>query len=160
MDALREIHWSMPEFWNLVDSARVDNPFQREYDRARKIQARAFSDQIVRIAEGRDHISKANARIIKKTLQRMAKSAVESPKKSIMLKIIAAMNDRVMMNRKDVIARNRLQIEAAKWIAKAGNPLEFSEKNSLALTTPDGLTTAPVPIAIQFIGPDGKAVKI
>jgi hypothetical protein len=159
-DALREIHWPASEFWYLLDLKR-ESPFQEEYTRAKKLQGRAFGDTVAIIAEGRDIVTKRGKIVAKKLVLKALRHAGKTKSKSAMRTILNNMMASLDYNEAKVLNRNKVQIDAAKWIAKAVNPGEFGDKSSLALGTPDGSGGAIAkPITIQFIGPDGKVVPL
>jgi hypothetical protein len=156
-DALKEIRWNANEFWHLVDLKR-NAPFRVEYSRAKKLQGRAFGDSVISIADGRDETSKAALRKIRRVVRR-GLTKVGRQKSPLAAKaMIESLLAQLDMNEHRIIARNKLQIDAKKWLAKAVNPMEFSEKSSLALTgAPDG-SGAQKPVLVQFIDPSGKPV--
>lgn len=161
-DALREIHWSAAEFWHLVDLKR-HGPFREEYKRSKKLQGRSFADSVVTIAEGRDRITRRHQkrvdRLIEKAMRRMANS--KSPIKSKM--IFSSLMQDLREHDKIIITRNKLQMDASKWIAKTTNPSEFSESSRVSLGSPGGGDDGDEeqkPILIQFIGPNGRVVDL
>jgi hypothetical protein len=161
-DAIKEIHWSASEFWHLIDIKR-EGPFADEYNRAKKLQGRAFADSVVTIAEGRDKISreakKRLVRIIIRGLKRAKFQKRKDAARTILHHVLARIN--IDGHESALISRNRLQIDAAKWIAKTTNPLEYAESSKVSLGTPrEGDDDTMQPITIQFVGPDGRIVKI
>lgn len=157
-DAIREIHWSAAEFWHLIDLERHD-PFRVEYGRAKKLQARAFADSVVEIAEGRDATSKRSLRAMRKMVERGLRKAGRQ-KSTIALKaIVENLLAQFSENDTRILARNKLQIDAAKWIAKNMNPGEYSESSRVAIGgVADSASGDARPITIAFVGPDGQAV--
>jgi hypothetical protein len=158
-DALRELHWSPSEFWYLLDLKR-ESPFQEEYTRAKKLQGRAFGDAVVIIAEGRDIVTRQSKVATKKLMLKALRRAGQQKSKAAMRVILNNMMASLDFNEAKVLNRNKVQIDAAKWIAKAVNPGEFGDKSSLALGTPDGSGGTAKAITIQFVGPDGKVVPL
>lgn len=159
-DALSEIHWNASEFWHLVDLQR-NAPFREEYKRAKILQGRAFGDSTVTIAEGRDRITRRHHRRMDKIIERMARR-LSKTKNAVSRKMLMAqlMSD-LREHDKIIMSRNKLQIEAAKYIAKTANPNEFGEKSALSLGSPAGDgSTDQKPLLIQFVGPDGKVVPV
>lgn len=161
-DALREIKWQASEFWHLVDLER-NAPFRLEYKQARMLQGRSFADSVMEIAEGRDTITKRSLtktrKLITKALARASKQKSPLAAKAIIERLLNDLNE----NDAKIIARNKVQIDAAKWLAKSANPNEFNEKTSLALNgglIGEGGTEEERPIRIQFIGPDGSVVEL
>jgi len=160
-DAIRELHWQEAEFWHLVDLKR-HAPFREEYKRAKILQGRALADSVQTIAEGRDAITRKHLRETQKIIQR-AITKISRQKsmlhgKMILESVLGDLRERD----KIVMTRNKLQIEAAKWLAGTSNPAEYGPKSALALGGPsdgDG-SGAPRPVLVQFIGPDGKVVVI
>lgn len=157
-DAIKEIQWSASEFWHLLDLKR-NAPFELEYKRAKKLHARAVADTIQAIAEGRDKTTKRQLikqqKLITKALRRASKQKTTLGAKAIIEDLMNRLNE----NDTKIIARNKLQIDAAKWIAKASNPAEFGEKSSLMLGGADPVLDGAVrPITIQFVAPDGSVV--
>lgn len=159
-DAIDEIHWNAAEFWHLVDLKR-HGPFRKEYKRAKVLQGRSFSDSVVTIAEGRDRITRARHirmdAIVAKATKRLAKSKNAFKAKMVLQQLLGDLRE----HDKIIMSRNKLQMDASKWMAKTTNPAEFGEKSSLALGMPDGDgNQSNRPFVIQFVGPDGKAVDL
>jgi len=158
-DSLREIFWNASEFWHLVDQKRKGSPFQLEYKRAKTLQSRALVDSVLVIAEGRDPITRRALRRTKRLIKKaMAKSRGQ---KSVLLQktIVQELLHSVSEHEKAILGRNKLQIEAAKWIAAKHSPVEYGEKSTLSLGTA-GEGDELEPIQIQFVGPDGKVAKL
>lgn len=159
-DALAEIHWSPSEFWHFID-LKKDTPFRDEYMRAKKLQGRAIADSIVTIAEGRDSVTKRGNQQIVKLIKSELRRTKKFKSRSAMRAIITHLTANVDVNDLRALTRAKIQIEAAKWIAKAVNPAEFGDKSTVAVGQPDGEGNATAkPLMVQFVGPDGKAVKL
>lgn len=161
-DAINEIRWNAAEFWHLVDKDR-QGPFALEYKRAKKLQGRAFADQVVTIAEGRDRVTKMSVRtlkkMVKKALRKASKQKTALGAKAIVDNLLAQIDS----NEHRIIARNKMQIDAAKWVAKTSNPTEYGDQSKVALGAPDGegeTENGLKPLLIQFVGPDGKVVSL
>jgi len=159
-DALREIRWSPSEFWHMID-LKAETPFHAEYVRAKKLQGRALGDATVVIAEGRDAVSRIEKKRMKKIVDRvtrkMSRTKSKFARKVLMQQLLGDLRE----IDKIVMGRNKLQIESVKWLAEKVNPAEFSQKSTLAVGSPDGQGSAEArPIAVQFVGPDGKVVKL
>jgi hypothetical protein len=159
-DALRDLHWHESAFWNLVDLKR-HAPFREEYKRAKLLQARAMADSVLAIAEGRDPVTIRAQRKLKKLIRRGMKR-MRGQKSSLAAKaVLSDLLNQIDVNEKGVIARNKMQMDAAKWIAKTANPTEFGEKNTVALNggfDGEGESGDPRPIRIEFVNPDGSVV--
>lgn len=159
-DALREIHWSPSEFWHLIDLKRND-PFRDEYQRAKKLQGRTFADSVLTIAEGRDRVTKHSVAKMRKIIDKGLKKARQQKSafamKAMVENLLATMNE----NDSRILQRNKLQIDAAKWMAKTSNPTEFAESSKVSLGGPatDGATEEPALLRIEFVGPDKKVVR-
>jgi hypothetical protein len=161
LDGIEELHWSGTEFWHLVDKDTKGNPFQLEYKRAKIIQARAFADSVVLIGDGRDRLTKRSMRKMRKLIEKGFKRA-KGQKTALGAKaILSHLLDQIDRNDNRIIQRNKIQIDAAKWIAKTGAPHEYGDKTAMSLGSPDpdGSETQQ-PITIQFVGPDGKVAKL
>lgn len=160
-DALREIRWQPSEFWHLID-LKADTPFRAEYLRAKMLQGRAFADSIVTIAEGRDSVTKRNILRVHREIRRELRRAGKTKSKSAIRAILHNLMASADVNDLRALTRNKIQIESAKWLAKAVNPSEFGDKSSLAVGgAPDANgDLTPRPIQVQFVGPDGKVVKL
>ena len=164
-DAMREIHWNQVEFWSLVE---VDSkgPFADEYNRAKRLQSRAMADSVITISEGRDSVSReAKQKLVKIILRGMQramrrKGGMSEQHAKVLLKTLLA---RINIEGYDsvTIQRNKLQMDAKKYLAKMMNPAEFGDASKLSLGSPpgDGGNPSLAPITIQFVGPDGKVVK-
>lgn len=158
-DAIKEIRWQSSEFWALIDRERND-VFRDEFLRVKKLQGRAFADSVVMIAEGRDRTTKMSVKtmrnLVKKGLHRARRQKNLIGAKMVIESLLAQIDH----NEHRILGRNKLQMDAAKWIAKTSNPAEFSETSKLSLgSPPDGEGKEQAPLRIQFIGPDGKVVK-
>lgn len=154
-DALIEIGWNASEFWHLIDLKRND-AFRVEYSRAKLLQGRAIGDSVMAIAEGRDRVTKKSRKrirlLVKKELRRAGKQKSPIRMKMIMESLLGKIAD----DDRNVLSRNKLQIDSAKWLAKATNPSEFGDKTNMTLGAPaegDGK-----PLVVQFVGPDGMVV--
>lgn len=161
IDAIAEIHWNASEFWHLVDKNHL-GPFALEYKRAKKLQGRAFGDRVVIIADGRDDTSRHSVRklrlLIKKAMRRASKQKSSLGAKAILDGLLSQID----VNEHRIIARNKLQMDAAKWIAKTSAPNEYSETSKVAVggsSAGEG-DDAQKPVLIQFVGPNGKVVPI
>lgn len=157
-DAIQEIGWHQHEFWHLLD-LKHHGPFREEYKRAQIVQSRSISDSVHTIAEARDVLSQRSLRdmrqLIKKTLRRAGRQ-----KSTVALRaIIGRLSEDLSNSRKDLVARNKVQIDAAKWLAKTSNPAEFGDKSQLGIVPPPDGSPA-LGITISFVGPDGKVVPI
>lgn len=158
-DAIKEITWTASEFWHLLDLKR-NAPFEMEYKRAKKLQARAIADTVQQIAEGRDTTTRRQIvkqqKLIKKALHRASKQKTALGAKVIIEDLLNRLNE----NDSKIIARNKLQIDAAKWLAKAANPTEFGDKANVMLggIAPSGENGDARPIRIEFVAPDGSIV--
>lgn len=154
LDALKQIHWDPREFWPLVNDSFLD-----EYKVAKQWQSRALADTVKIIAEGRDPITKKS---VKKTLRiiklAMKKIHREKSRFGQRMALQQLLND-LREHDKVVMTRNKMQIDAAKWIASKGNPGEFGERTHLGIHGfPAGTGETNTPIAITFIAPDGSEV--
>jgi hypothetical protein len=159
-DALREIHWEPAEFWHLID-LKAETHFGAEYYRAKRLQSRAIADSIVVIAEGRDAVTKRGLKELRKEIKREIRKAGKTKSRSAIRAIVANLMASADVNGLRALTRNKIQIDAAKWIAKATNPAEFGDKSTLAVGSPDGEGSAEArPIQVQFVGPDGKVVSL
>ncbi len=158
-DAIRELHWRPREFWNLVDLHRAGkHPFKEEFRRAQVIQSRSFADSVHIIAEGRDRVSRGS----RKRAEKMIKRALGTTKATKAIpSVVRMLSESLSLHQKDVMTRNKMQIDAAKWLAKTGNPAEYGEKQQLGIggvsATGHPNDSAPA-IVISFVGPDGDVV--
>jgi hypothetical protein len=159
-DALKEIRWNSSEFWHLLDLKRND-PFRMEYQRAKRLQARAMADSVLQIAEGRDVTTKRSLAKIRKLIKRALRRAVKQKSGLAARTIVERLMSELNENDARIIARNKIQIDAAKWMAKAANPNEFGEKSSLSLNggLGENAEDETAPILIQFVAPDGTVVN-
>lgn len=158
-DALKEIRWTPSAFWSLIDAKRND-VFRDEFLRAKRLQGRAFADSVVMIAEGRDAITRASVRkmhrLIEKGMQRAKREKNALGAKAI----IEGLLSQIDFNDHRILGRNKLQMDAAKWIAKTSHPAEFSDTSKIALGGAGSETPTELPpLLIQFVGPDGKVIK-
>lgn len=160
-DAIREIRWNEMEYWNLIDLKR-HGPFREEYNRAKTLQGRSLADSVQIISEGRDRItrlqSKKTKRIVARSMRKIQKTKSVVGRKLLLAQLLDDLRERDKM----MITRNRLQIDAAKWIAAKVNPSEYADRSGLSLSgaLSGGADSVPRPIAIQFVGPDGKVVAL
>ncbi len=143
-DALAEIRWNASEFWHLVDLKR-HAPFREEYKRAKILQGRAFADSVVSVAEGRDRTTRRTVKkldaFIQKGLRRAGRQKSSLAAKAMLESLLA----RIDANEHGIIARNKLQIDSAKWMAKTANPQEFSEQTKMSLRWESGATRMNTP---------------
>lgn len=159
-DAIKEIRWAGSEFWYLIDK-KENEVFYLEYKRAKALQGRAIADNVMSIAEGRDATTKRQMSKMRKLVKKALARAGKQKSPMAVRAIIDRLANDLAMNDSSIIARNRLQIDAAKWMAKAANPNEFGDKVAATLTgapsgdAGDGKVN---PISIQFVAPDGSVV--
>lgn len=160
-DAIREIHWTPREFWRILEIERDGKtPFREEYSAAKLLQSRAMADSVLIIAEGRDSTTrfalKKTRKLIERSLRRMGRTPNALTRKILLAELLADLRERD----KIVMTRNKLQIDAVKWLAAKFNPNEFADKSSLGLSgLPHAGENDPVQsISIAFVGVDGKEV--
>lgn len=126
----------------IADIADTTDTYRAMYSRARKKQAQWFAENINRVSEGRDR----NTMKERKTIAKLRKRA----KKDLSVSLYANAREH------NIIARNRLQIDAAKWYAKVTDPERFGDKSSVSLGgTPDGEA---IGITLRFVDANGKTV--
>lgn len=116
------------------------------YAQARVHQAQRFAEFAQEVADGTDSVSRKRLKKIE-SLHRQLKRT-KNP--------IA--RDLIRDQEHILIQRNRLQLDAAKWLAKVTDPDKFGDKTTTSLTTPDGGPA--ISIGVQFVNPDGKVVKL
>lgn len=159
-DALREIRWPPSEFWYMID-LKKETPFREEYIRAKLLQGRAMGDATIVIAEGRDSVSRAEKKRMQKVVDRATRRMNGTKSKTFRKMLMAQLLADLREIDKIVMSRNKLQIDSTKWLAAKVNPAEFGDKSTLAVGSPDGNGSAEArPIQVQFVGPDGKVVKL
>lgn len=161
-DALKEIKWSPSEFWHLIDLRQPEDPFSKEYLRTKKLQGRAIADSVMTIAEGRDPATKLSLRKIRKMMKTALRRAGKQKSKIAMTAIIERLLSNMNENEHRIVARNKLQMDGAKWLAKSVNPQEFADQSRVALggvLPPRDGDEDPTPIRIQFVAPDGSVVE-
>jgi terminase small subunit-like protein len=136
-DVCRTIDIRMTTFWNIADSTET---YRVLYGSARRKQADAIAQNVQKVAEGRD-------RITAKERKRVAK-----------LRKGKNLGDQMYANVREnnIIQRNRLQIDAAKWYAKVTDPDRFGEKSSLSLNS--GENDGPISVTLRFVDGKGKDV--
>lgn len=126
----------------IAEIADTTDTYRVMYSRARKEQASWFAQNISRVAEGRDRITMKE----RKTIAKLRKNS----KKDLSLSLYANAREH------NIIARNRLQVDAAKWYAKVTDPERFGDKSSVSLAgTPDGEA---IGITLRFVDANGKEV--
>lgn len=160
-DALEELHWSGAEFWHLVDlKNKKHDVFREEYVRAKRLQGRAFADQVVLIGEGRDPLSRQKKAEQKELIDRAMKKIAKQKSMVAAQMLLTQLLDDLSNRDKSLISRNRLQIDSAKWIASKHNPAEYGDSSRVALGLPDGggEGDASRALIIQFVAPDGRVV--
>lgn len=160
-DAVHEIRWNVAEFWHLVDLKR-HGPFRLEYTRAKTLQGRAFADSVQTIAEGRDRITRRSMKKIEQLIRRGLRKVKKQKSAFAAEAVLQSVLAQIDVNENRILSRNRVQIDAAKWLAEAVNPAEYGKKTSVALGSGsgDGDGKTARPIVIQFVGRDGKVIDL
>jgi hypothetical protein len=111
------------------------------------------------IAEGRDKQTKRSMIKMRKLIKKYLRRATQQKSGTGARAVIESLLAKIEENDSKVIARNKLQIDGAKWLAKSVNPNEFSEKSTLSLNGGSDNAGIAAPITIQFVGPDGSVVR-
>jgi hypothetical protein len=115
------------------------------YAKARKEEAFQMRVYAQMVAEGRDRLSRLRRRRFERLASKLRKQKHPGA------------NQILHDAENSILQRNRLQLDAAKWIAKVTDPEKFGDKTDVAVTGPTG---GAMTIGVQFIDPSGKAVKI
>lgn len=157
-DALKELALDPIIFWRIVDGKRA-TPFTEKYERAKILQARAFADRVNLIAEGRDEISSNYL----KTLNRRIRQIMKRHKKNradAIREFIGIMKYDVTDRERSLIARNKLQIEAAKWIARIADPTHYHDKVDHSIAAPVDGGGEPIGITVQFVDANNQKIPV
>lgn len=116
------------------------------YARAKILQSHAIAKEIQDIADGKDKLSVDRQTAIEKLARRLVRSGRPGWQNEI----------RALENA--LIQRNKLQIDARKWYARALNKRDYGEK--VDITSDDkALPAAPAKLEIEFVGADGQRVS-
>lgn len=125
-------------FWNIVETT---DTYKVLYAQARKREAESMKIYAQKVAEGRDWITIRERKRIAK---------IRKDKKSLSSMMHANFREN------NIIQRNRLQLDAAKWIAKVTDPEKFGDRSSLSLN--GGNDGEPVAVTLRFVDAKGKTV--
>lgn len=155
-DALRELCLDPQIFWNFVDKKQT-TIFEKEFARAKVLQARAVADSVTIISEGRDAVSLGYMAGLEKRIRKVMRKYRKS-RGTMLNAIIDLLRNDLGERERAILGRNRLQIDAAKWHAKTVDPIHYADRMDHSISTPDGETGKPLPIVVQFIDARGKAV--
>jgi hypothetical protein len=142
-DVCHRIGIRVPDFWRIAQSTEG---YAKLYARSRKEEAEQMRIYAQKVAEGRDRISLKRQKHLRRLEERLRKT--KNP----------FVKDLIRDEQHLLLQRNRLQFDAARWIAKVTDPDKFGDKSTTSLTSPDG--AAPITIGVQFVNPDGKVVKL
>lgn len=156
-DALRELCLDPQVFWNFVDKKQNATIFAKEYERAKILQARAIADSVQIIAEGRDRVSSAYMADLEKRIRRVLRRSRRKPRAIVLRNIIQFLQNDLGARERTILGRNKLQVDAAKWMAKTVDPLHYSDRMDHTISSPDGVPSASV--VVQFVDAKGKSVS-
>lgn len=122
------------QFWRMCNE---DDPsFAVAYAKTRKLQARAIANKIQDIAEGKDPASEQ----LKKRMDDLFAMFV-AKKDPTALDFIRELD-------RNLIARNKLQLDAAKWFVKTLDPETYGDKQELS-SPPN----RPFSMEVMFVAP-------
>jgi hypothetical protein len=155
----------------LLEAVGADYPFfikvvkaeflEDELKIARRMHARALASRTVEVARGRDPVSREIAAHIDRVLQNEIRRAVRKYKKhrdgiKLAFELMGTRREIKELDR-NLIARNKLMMDADRWIAKTGDPESYGERSTLGLQGGMGPTDDGVPFSmtVQFIDPSG-----
>lgn len=157
-DALKELALDPIIFWRIVDGKRA-TPFTEKYERAKILQARAFADRVNLIAEGRDEISSNYLKTLNRRIRQIMKRHQKNRADAIR-EFIGIMKYDVTDRERSLIARNKLQIEAAKWIARIADPTHYHDKVDHSIAAPTDGSGEPIGITVQFVDANNQKMKV
>lgn len=142
-DVLRDVKVDPSTWYSWIDGERWPER-AKLYAQARISQSHAIADEIQAIADGSDRLSMRRRIRIEKYARRLAK--LNRPGWQGIIKGLES----------NLIARNRLQMDARKWYARSLNPKQYGDK--VDVTSGGEPVKSPAPTVVQFVGPDGKAI--
>lgn len=133
--------------WTLYNMIDTDEAFAKSYARARRLQSHAIAQNIQDLSDGLDPISLKKRQSIEIYAKQLQKNGVKDWRK------------RIKDLERNLIARNRLQVDARKWYAKTLNPATYGDK--VDVTSGDKplepSSNSNNSLTVQFVRPDGKA---
>lgn len=138
-DVCRKIGIKVPRFWEIARSTEI---YRSLYAQARKDEAEQMRVYAQKVAEGRDWITLRE----RKRIETFRKKNKRNPASNI----IASARE------SNILGRNRLQLDAAKWIAKVTDPEKFGDKQSLSVGGQQ--TGDAIGITLRFVDAKGKSV--
>lgn len=122
----------------------------KRYARARKAEAKAVSHLARDAGNGIDPISTMWRERIEAIYARILRSA-KGKKSLTQMRLIMHAEERIRELEKNLIARNRLQVDTLKWYARVTDPSVFGEKVALSAEGSDG--TGPLTVRVEFVPP-------
>lgn len=139
-DVCNRIGIRVSTFWTICDQTET---YKNLYARARKREAEQMKVYAQKVAEGRDWITIREKKRIDKFRR--------TNRKYLSTGQIASTREN------NILGRNRLQLDAAKWIAKVTDPERFGDKQSLSVG--GEISGDPVAITLRFVDANGRQVK-
>lgn len=139
-DVCGKIGIGVSTFWEI---ARSTETYAKMYSQARKAEAAQMRIYAQKVAEGRDWITIRERKRIEKFRK--------ANRKYLSTGQIATAREN------NILGRNRLQLDAAKWIAKVTDPEVFGDKQSLSVG--GEISGDPVAITLRFVDANGRQVK-
>jgi hypothetical protein len=134
-----------PSFLSMIDELESDKGADSTqllvlYRRARREQARSWAESTSEIATGRDPFSRQMIRkmdrILKKELRRALRRGGKKSALDMVARILEARSGIKELD-KNLIARNRLMIDANKWLAGVTDPA-YRNTTTNVIATPSG----------------------
>lgn len=122
--------------------AHTTDAYTSLYVRARKAQAEAMGEYAQKVAEGRDWVTLRE----QKRIAKLRKSGKRNPLTQM----------QANMRESNILGRNRLQADTAKWYAKVTDPEKFGDKQNIAVGGTDGGTLG---VTLRFISASGKEIE-
>lgn len=157
-DILRSIHVAPNTFYTIVEYD-VDDKSQLsvQYRRARRKQAAAYSDAARKISEGNDPLSQRHNKKIQRIHDRLVRRALRkgtiSP--TFAKQLLREAKSTVRELDRNLIARNKLQMEAARWLASVTDRETYGPKADHSFSaSPDGGANLVPTLTVRFIAPE------
>jgi hypothetical protein len=138
-DVCAKIGIKVSRFWDIADST---DTYRALYARARKREAEQMKIYAAKVSEGRDWITLREKKRIdlfrRKNRKYLSTGQIASAREN------------------NILGRNRLQLDAAKWIAKVTDPEKFGDKQSLSVG--GEVSGEPVSVTLRFVDAKGREI--
>jgi hypothetical protein len=115
----------------------AEDEFRESYARARERQAHALAEQALTVADGVDPQTVAALEAV--DAEEIAAQELEGKARAAAMKVVASL-------RANVVARDRMRMDARKWLASKIAPRDYGDRQAVEVAGPGG---GAIPVAVE-----------